>query len=498
MLIYLCVIRFGGKTLESLKETTGIDVPIVDSGSDIEKLNNLSREVISLSINKLMVNLRFMDSAMSRLEPFQHEGPMAVDGVNFFYNPLDLLRSYRESRQKPTHAYLHGVLHCVFQHFYIGTLVDEKCWNLASDIAVEAMISELDVDCTKTGIEEMQSPIFAELTEKVGMLTAEKLYRYFLDGNETEARMRELAKIFEMDSHKIWFDGDGRGDDQEDYGEQDPTNGNFGENDEYEESLKDNPQDENAPNNKNADKQEAKGDWEDVAEKLKMDLDSFSKEKGDEMGTMMQNLRAVTREKYDYASFLKKFSVLGEAMKINNDEFDYIFYTYGMNMYGKMPLIEPLEYKEVKKVKEFVIAIDTSGSVKGDLVQRFIQKTYNILMQQENFFSKINLHIIQCDTEIQEDVKIENKDQFDAYMEHMVLKGMGGTDFRPVFKYVEDMIAVREFKNLKGLIYFTDGEGTYPAKQPSFDSAFVFVDDDYNEPEVPVWAIKLLLTSDEI
>lgn len=484
--------------MESLKETTGINVPIMDNGSDIEKLNALSREVISLSINKLMVNLRFMDSAMTRLEPFQHQGPMAVDGVNFFYNPLELLLSYRESRQKPTHVYLHGVLHCVFQHFYIGTLIERQCWNLASDIAVEAMINELDLDCTRTGIEEVQAPILAELQEKVGMLTAEKLYRYFLDGNETDERMKELARIFAWDDHDIWFDSEGKGEGEEDYGQQDPTNGNFGENDDYEESLKENPEDENAPNNKNADKQETKGEWEDVAEKIKMDLESFSKEKGDEKGTMMQNLKAVTREKYDYATFLKKFSVMGETMKVNNDEFDYIFYTYGMNMYGKMPLIEPLEYKEVKKVKEFVIAIDTSGSVKGDLVQRFIQKTYNILMQQENFFSKINLHIIQCDTEIQEDVKIENKEQFDAYMEHMVLKGMGGTDFRPVFSYVNDMIRAKEFRNLRGLIYFTDGEGIFPSRQPEYDAAFVFVDDDYEEPEVPVWAIKLVLTSDEI
>ncbi|MBQ0079345.1 MAG: metallopeptidase, partial [Eubacterium sp.] len=467
----------------------------MDNGSDIEKLNSLSRDVISLSINKLMVNLRFMDSAMSRLEPFQHEGPISVDGVHFFYNPLQLLLSYKESRQKPTHAYLHGVLHCVFQHFYIGTLVERQCWSLASDIAVEAMINELDIDCVKTGVEEEQMPILKELEEKVGMLTAEKLYRHFLDGNEPEEVMKEWARIFEWDDHKIWYDGDGKGDDEDDFGEESPSSNNFGEHDDYEESLKENPENENAPNNKNADKQDAKGEWEDVAEQIKMDLDSFSKEKGDEMGTMMQNLKAVTREKYDYATFLKKFSVMGEAMKVNNDEFDYIFYTYGMNMYGKMPLIEPLEYKEVKKVKEFVIAIDTSGSVKGDLVQRFIQKTYNILMQQENFFSKINLHIIQCDTEIQEDVKIENKEQFDAYMDHMVLKGMGGTDFRPVFSYVDDMIRAKEFRNLKGLIYFTDGEGTFPVKQPKYDTAFVFVDDDYNEPEVPVWAIKLVLTS---
>ena len=42
----------------------------------------------------------------------------------------------------------------------------------------------------------------------------------------------------------------------------------------------------------------------------------------------------------------------------------------------RMPLIEPLEYKEVKRIKEFVIAIDTSGSVSGELVQKFIQTAH--------------------------------------------------------------------------------------------------------------------------
>ena len=68
-----------------------------------------------------------------------------------------------------------------------------------------------------------------------------------------------------------------------------------------------------------------------------------------------------------------------------------------MQRYGNIPLIEPLEYKEVKKVRDFVIAIDTSGSCAGEVVQKFLDKTYSLFTQQENFFKKINLHIIQCD-----------------------------------------------------------------------------------------------------
>ena len=220
----------------------------------------------------------------------------------------------------------------------------------------------------------------------------------------------------------------------------------------------------------------------------------------DEAGGMIQNLRAVNREKYDYTAFLKKFAVMGEAMRINDDEFDYVFYSYGMQLFPekRMPLIEPLEYKDVKRIREFVIAIDTSGSVMGEQVQAFLQKTYNILQSTESFFSRINVHIIQCDEDIQEDIKITLREEFDHYLQTMAIEGLGGTDFRPVFQRVDEMIRDGEFANLKGLIYFTDGYGLFLERMPAYKTAFVFVEDGCEIPEVPVWAMKLVLTREEV
>ncbi len=229
-----------------------------------------------------------------------------------------------------------------------------------------------------------------------------------------------------------------------------------------------------------------------------MDLETFSKLPGSTPGGLLQNLKEINRERYDYASFLKKFAVRGEAMKINDDEFDYIFYTYGLELYENMPLIEPLEYKEVKRIREFVIAIDTSGSVAGETVQKFIQKTYNILKSTESYFSKVNIHIIQCDADIQEDAKITSEEDFENYLKTMQIKGLGGTDFRPVFSYVDQLIEQKEFSNLKGLIYFTDGFGTFPSRMPPYETAFLFLQEEFNNLDVPPWAIKLMLRTEEI
>ena len=219
-----------------------------------------------------------------------------------------------------------------------------------------------------------------------------------------------------------------------------------------------------------------------------MDLETFSIRQGDKAGNLMQNLKAVNREKYDYTSFLRKFAVLGETMKVNEDEFDYIYYTYGLEHYENMPLIEPLEYKEVKRIKEFVIAIDTSGSVMGGEVQMFLQKTCNILLQED----------IQSDADIQDDIVIHNRDEFEGYLKSMKILGHGGTDFRPVFRKVDQLIEEKHFNNLKGLIYFTDGYGTFPENKPSYTTAFIFVEDEYEVPEVPPWAIKLVLQREEL
>ncbi len=147
-------------------------------------------------------------------------------------------------------------------------------------------------------------------------------------------------------------------------------------------------------------------EWKEIAQRIQVDLETFSDSYGEGAGEMQQQLRQINKEIYDYADFLRRFAVIGENVEINDDEFDYIFYTYGMKLYDRMPLVEPLEYKEVKKIREFVIAIDTSESVSGEIVQKFVTKTWNILKQSENFFRKINIHIMQCGARVEEDVRI--------------------------------------------------------------------------------------------
>ena len=220
---------------------------------------------------------------------------------------------------------------------------------------------------------------------------------------------------------------------------------------------------------------------------------------GDGAGNALKGLGEVTRESFSYEDFLRKFSVITEQMEINMDEFDYCYYTYGLNLYGNIPLIEPLEYKDTKRIHDFVVAIDTSGSTYGPLVQKFLTKTFNILAEQNSFDSRVCIHIIQCDTRIQHDCKIEDTKDLEEYMRNFSIYGGGGTDFRPVFTYVEELKKAGEFTDLRGLIYFTDGYGDFPTQIPDYETAFAFVGDDHCPLErVPDWAISLILDEESL
>ena len=156
-------------------------------------------------------------------------------------------------------------------------------------------------------------------------------------------------------------------------------------------------------------------------------------------------------------------------------------------------MLEPLEYKDVQKLQEFVIAIDTSGSCSGALVQRFLQETWTIFQEREKFFAHMNIHIIQCDCVIQEHVKITCRDEWQQYLETIQIKGHGDTDFTQVFRLVDQLMEDGEFRHLKGLLYFTDGDGIYPDVEPVYETAFVFINQKLKKGKTPDWAYDLNL-----
>ena len=399
----------------------------------------LAQNILRLTRNTLLVNLRFLDLALSQFQLTSYPGTLATDGQHLFYDTYYVLSMYKRERGQNVRDYLHIVLHCVFRHLFTSANIDRRCWDLACDIAVESAIEDLHLESAACNRAYAQEETLKELRSQVRPLTAEKLYRYFLDRQLSDDQMARLRDPFLADDHRAWYlpvkSGQGAGGGSQSNGRT-PETGTPGK-----QKSGRGGQGSRAQTPKSGTERrdrDLEQTWKEISERLQVDLETISRRHGTDAGNLVQELKAVNRETYDYADFLRRYMSLGEVTQVNQDEFDYIYYTYGLSLYGNMPLVEPLEYKEVRRIKEFVIAIDTSGSVSGDLVQRFVTKTYNILRQQENFFTKINLHIIQCDAEVQEDRKITSQKDFDNYLDTMQLHGFGGTDFRPVFQYVDE------------------------------------------------------------
>ena len=88
---------------------------------------------------------------------------------------------------------------------------------------------------------------------------------------------------------------------------------------------------------------------------------------------------------------------------------------------------------------------------------------------------------------------MRREEEWKDYLEHMTVKGHGDTDFTPVFRLVDRMARKGELQNLKGLLYFTDGDGIYPSQKPGYETAFVFLNKELRKGHPPGWAIALTL-----
>ena len=415
-----------------------------------ERISKLAHEVFRLAHDGILINMRFLDVALSklRLEERVNMGAFVYDGATLYYDPVLLLTRYKEEPNYAVRLYLHTLLHCIFYHGYQTDKLERDYWDLASDIAVENTILSMDLYLAALPSDQLLKSRLDIIKKQAGGLSAEKLYRHFRIEPPSDKAVYEWNKLCHYDEHIYW---------------------------DRKEEL-----------------ELSQEEWRKVSERIRADLKSFSKDKNNSE-SIEENLKEALREKYDYTDFLKRFMVMGEDLQVSDDEFDYIYYTYGLSHYGNMPLVEPLEYKDTNKIKDFVIAIDTSASCRGELVQAFLNKTYQIMQESENFFNKINVHIIQCDNEVQSDTKITCRDEFDKFLTNGKLRGFGSTDFRPVFEYVDKLQSDGEFDKLKGLIYFTDGYGIYPERMPEYDTAFVFINEDGEAPQVPAWAIKIVV-----
>ncbi|MDE7312246.1 MAG: metallopeptidase, partial [Eubacterium sp.] len=319
--------------------------------------------------------------------------------------------------------------------------------------AVEYTIDHLSKPSTTRILSWLRCQVYQKLEEAHIPISAPSIYQMLLQ--EKDEMLSSLYTEFYTDDHRYWHFGD-----------------------------------KPAPI-----QQKAKEQWGRIARQTAFQQAQQHGEPEESRQLFATQVRA-ERSRRSYREFLNKFSILREELHASTDEFDLNFYTYGLHLYGNMPLVEPLETREIKKIQEFVIVIDTSDSTSGNLVKNFLRETFEILHQREQFFSSCKIRILQCDDAVRSDQEITDLNQSERFLNQFTVIGGGGTNFCPAFTYVNQLIEQHVFQNLGGLLYFTDGQGAYPKKRPAYKAAFLFLGD-FEEANVPPWAIRLRLEPEE-
>jgi predicted metal-dependent peptidase len=126
------------------------------------------------------------------------------------------------------------------------------------------------------------------------------------------------------------------------------------------------------------------------------------------------------------------------------------------------------------KVK-LVIAIDSSGSIDGNLLSRFLNEVESIM----NTFPSFEIDLLVADAKVHEHHILYPGDEIEY-----TLKGGGGTNFETTFNYIENNI-----DNVNLMLYFTDTFGTFPNEEPYYDVIWACPN---KEAQIPFGRLVLL------
>lgn len=469
-----------------------------------ENLEELGNKILEASRTELFLSMRFMGSALDSLSYVMDLTTRTVgtDAVFIRFNPEYLMRLYLMKPVELNRQYVHMLLHCIFRHMFGSNAYEDKdLYALCADIAVEAVIDSMEYSAIEDIHSDFRSLWYEKLEREVKFITAERLYKYFTDAPPQYDEYMKLKSEFTKDDHGFWELLDDQKQDDEgneppeqnasDSGENQPPDAP--ENEDKKEAPLDPPQKHHVARLP----KELEEEWKKNADRMKVEMESSGHDASDEAGSLLRTLRFVQKRRKSYKNFLKRFAAMHEETKIDPDSFDYGFYQYGMELFGNIPLVEENEYRESRKIKTLVIAIDTSASCQETLIQRFLNETADILDRQESFFHRADILILECDDRVQEEIYLKDPGELKRFAEGFKVRGGYGTDFRPAFRRVEELVRSGRLKDLKGMMYFTDGFGTFSEKKPGWDTAIVLFGDEACETEkLPDWAYVLYLEGD--
>ena len=107
-----------------------------------DKAKALAAKAMNLARDGILVNMRFLDTALSALELTPRRGieSFAAEGAKIYYDPVFLLKRYKEEPAFALRMYLHILFHLIFYHSFRFDKLEQDAWSLAADMAAAAVI----------------------------------------------------------------------------------------------------------------------------------------------------------------------------------------------------------------------------------------------------------------------------------------------------------------------------------------------------------------------
>ena len=171
-------------------------------------------------------------------------------------------------------------------------------------------------------------------------------------------------------------------------------------------------------------------------------------------------------KKGDLPLHVERFFTLSQDGKIDwREELKYAIDRFYKDDYTLMPPNKKFLYAGIylpsatSQRFKLVVAVDSSGSVDEELLNIFLSELNFLMSTIPNY----EIDLLVCDDKIN-----EHKVFYSGDILEVDIKGGGGTDFRPVFKYIDENL-----QDIKLLLYFTDLDGFFPKDEPNYDLKWI-------------------------
>ena len=419
-------------------------------------LEQQAREILEWSRRKLAMQLpEFLPAIyLLPLKPTEKEDHLWTDGESLCYHPDTVVRDYLAKKDSIAAQVMHITGHGLLGHIAKRKGQQPQLFDAVADAKAAAFVYQLPAKLTPHWDKETQTHVDA-----MEQLTLEAAYLAPESREEAAELIRKSQPLF-VDDHAAW----------------EPPAGKEG-------------------NGKGMAAQ-----WEAAARQVAANIAQSGKSHlyGDMAGQLCEEYSAKEESGVSYKEFLRQFCSLHERQEVDPNSISNIWYQVGMSLTGDAPFIEPEELREDAPALDLAVALDTSGSCCGQIMTGFLEELMAILRDAGG--PKVELTLIQCDAEVQKVQTLTREDTVEGLLDGFEIYGCGGTDFCPVFDYIEEQHQSPEGKRFRGLLYLSDGYGDFPDKAPDYPVAFLFPREEdewsYGWSSIPDWVMQVYITDD--